>query len=59
MVTKELSKETFKYQRIVNNSKNILMIETMLRMKLCEPEKPKCRVCLEPLTIKERVSHGQ
>lgn len=34
MVTKELSKETFKYQRVVINRKNIfLMIETMLRTK--------------------------
>lgn len=34
MVTKELSEETFKYQRVVINRKNIfLMIETMLRTK--------------------------
>lgn len=60
MVTKELSKETFKYQRIVNKRKNIfLMIETMLRTKLCKPGKPKYKVCLEHLAIRGRGSHGQ
>jgi len=59
MVTKELSKETFKYQRIVNRKNIFLMIETMLRTKLCEPGKPKCKVCLEHLTIRGRRSHGQ
>lgn len=57
MVSKELSKETFKYQRVVNNRKNILlMIETCLG---CEPEKSKCIVCLEHLTMRGRGSRGQ
>lgn len=60
MVTTELSKETFKYQRVVNNRKNIfLMIETMLRTQLCEPEKLKCKVHLKHLTVRGRGSHGQ
>lgn len=43
---RELSKEIYEYQRVVNNGENIfLIIETVLRTKWCEPEKSKGKAC--------------